>query len=74
MQFHEELLRWEGADESAESALRERLARLVPGKCVLELTEENILSYGQGDWSLTLGDFFCYLFGQPCFRKVVSTE
>ncbi|CAK9010297.1 unnamed protein product [Durusdinium trenchii] len=79
MQFHEELLRWEGADESAESALRERLARLVPGKCVLELTEENILSYGQGDWSLIERDLFAAFsadlahFLLNCFRELVQT-
>ncbi|CAE8599730.1 unnamed protein product [Polarella glacialis] len=40
---------WEAADW--EARLREVLVKAVSGPCVLDLQQENILSFGQGDWA-----------------------
>ena len=50
--FQEELRAWQFFNEDD---LRQKLSK-VPGPCVLDLSEENVLSFGQGDWSLVERD------------------
>lgn len=74
--FHEELQNWGCSFE--EDDLRKRLAE-VPGPCVLDLSEENILSFGQGDWSLVERDIKAAFSSDlanlilDCFKDVVQT-
>lgn len=50
--FQEELRAWQFFNEDD---LRQKLSK-VPGPCVLDLSEENVLSFGQGDWILVERD------------------
>eukprot|EP00928_Gymnodinium_smaydae_P045933 TRINITY_DN30578_c0_g1_i1.p1 TRINITY_DN30578_c0_g1~~TRINITY_DN30578_c0_g1_i1.p1 ORF type:complete len:725 (+),score=86.55 TRINITY_DN30578_c0_g1_i1:47-2221(+) len=54
--FQQELAAWEQPDW--EACLREKL-KAVPGYCVLDMSEDNILGYSQGDWSLVETDVRC---------------
>jgi len=52
--FAEELCQWSAPNW--EEQLRKRLIDSVPGPCVLDLREDIILTFGQGDWSLVERD------------------
>ena len=74
--FQQELDVWQGADW--EEKLRARLTQ-VPGLCVLDLVEGNILSYSQGDWTLVERDVFAAFSEEvamrivACFKDEVQT-
>ena len=74
--FQEDLDFWRREDWH--ERLREKLAR-VPGLCVLDLVEGNILSFSQGDWGLVERDVLAAFSEElatlilECFRDEVQT-
>ncbi|CAL1142046.1 unnamed protein product [Cladocopium goreaui] len=78
--FNNELRKWQSLEdlEDFSEDIRTQLAE-VPGPCVLDLSEENILSFGQGDWSLVERDIRAAFSSDladlilNCFKDVVQT-
>ena len=75
--FQPELDLW--CAEDWELNLREKLFAKVPGLCVLDLLETNILSYSQGDWGLIERDLLAAFSEElawlilECFKDEVQT-
>ncbi|CAJ1363666.1 unnamed protein product [Effrenium voratum] len=72
--FQDELRLWEADAERVRKLVAE-----IPGPCVLNLAEENILSFGQGDWALIERDVAAAFSPDlasvilDCFREEVQT-